>query len=147
MNKVILTGRLVADPEITYSQKTGNKIARYRLAVERAIKQEGQAEADFLNCITFKNNAEFAEVYLHKGTKILVEGKLLTGSYEKDGVKHYTVDVVVDRHEFCESKKAESIQAPPSGAKAPYNAPAADICPAYPDPADFAEVNDEDLPF
>ena len=146
MNKVILTGRLVADPDITKSM-AGKKIARYRLAVDRDFKQEGQPEADFINCVCFKNTADFVELYLHKGTKILIEGRLVTGSYEKNGVKHYTTDVIVDRHEFCESKKAENKPAAASNATAPYNASAADICPAYPDPNDFAVVNDEDLPF
>lgn len=146
MNKVYLTGRLTAEPDITKST-AGNKIARYRLAVDRDFKQEGQPEADFVNCVCFNNNANFAELYLHKGTKILIEGSISTGSYEKNNIKFYTTDIIVNRHEFCESKKAENKPAAASSATAPYNAPAADICPAYPDPNDFTVVDDEDLPF
>lgn len=146
MNKVYLTGRLVAEPDITKSM-AGNKIARYRLAVDRDFKKEGQPEADFINCVCFNKPADFAELYLHKGTKILIEGRIITGSYEKNGIKFYTTDIIVDRHEFCESKKAEIKPAETSNAAPQYNAPAADICPAYPDPAEFTVIDDEDLPF
>nr|DAM60618.1 MAG TPA: Single strand binding protein [Caudoviricetes sp.]DAV88152.1 MAG TPA: Single strand binding protein [Caudoviricetes sp.] len=105
MNKVILIGRLVADPEIRYTQ-SGKAVASYRLAVDRPFKQDGQQEADFINCVAWGKTGEFAGNYLHKGTKIAIEGRIQTGSYEKDGVKHYTTDVVVDRHEFCESRSS-----------------------------------------
>lgn len=105
MNKVILIGRLVADPEIRYTQ-SGKAVASYRLAVDRPFKQDGQQEADFINCVAWGKTGEFAGNYLHKGTKIAVEGRIQTGSYEKDGVKHYTTDIVVDRHEFCESRSS-----------------------------------------
>lgn len=105
MNKVMLIGRLAAEPDVRYSQ--GEKptcIARYRLAVNRRFKRDGEPEADFISCVAFGKSGEFAEKYLHKGTKIAVIGRINTGSYEKDGVKHYTTDVVVEEHEFCESK-------------------------------------------
>lgn len=105
MNKVILIGRLVADPEIRYTQ-SGKAVASYRLAVDRPFKQDGQQEADFINCVAWGKTGEFAGNYLRKGTKIAVEGRIRTGSYEKDGVKHYTTDIVVDRHEFCESRSS-----------------------------------------
>lgn len=105
MNKVILIGRLVADPEIRYTQ-SGKAVAAYRLAVDRPFKQDGQQEADFINCVAWGKTGEFAGNYLRKGTKIAVEGRIQTGSYEKDGVKHYTTDIVVDRHEFCESRSS-----------------------------------------
>lgn len=105
MNKVILIGRLVADPEIRYTQ-SGKAVASYRLAVDRPLKQDGQQEADFINCVAWGKTGEFAGNYLRKGTKIAVEGRIQTGSYEKDGVKHYTTDIVVDRHEFCESRSS-----------------------------------------
>lgn len=105
MNKVILIGRLVADPEIRYTQ-SGKAVASYRLAVDRPFKQDGQQEADFINCVAWGKTGEFAGNYLRKGTKIAVEGRIQTGSYEKDGVKHYTTDIVVDRHEFCESRSS-----------------------------------------
>lgn len=139
MNKVILIGRLVADPELRSTQ-SGKSVASYRLAVDRQSKQEGQPEADFLNCVTWGKNAEFASKYLSKGTKIAIEGRIQTGSYEKDGVKHYTTDIIVERHEFCESKKSS----PDYGGG--YQAP----MPSYPAPnQQFAEMGDDDgeLPF
>ena len=120
MNKVIMIGRLTRDPEVRYSQ--GNQqpvaIARYSVAVDRKFKQAGQPEADFISCIAFGKNGEFAEKYLHQGTKILVEGRWQTGSYtNKDGNKVYTNDLVVESHEFCESKSQQrnnQQQVPPS---------------------------------
>ena len=108
MNKVILIGRPVADPEVKYSQgENSTAIARYRLAVDRKFKRDGEPTADFISCIAFGKNGEFAEKYLHKGTKIAVTGRIQTGSYtNKDGVKVYTTDVVVKEHEFCESKSS-----------------------------------------
>lgn len=103
MNKVILIGRLTADPELRHTQ-SGTAVCRYRLAVDRPVKKEGQQNVDFLNCLAWNKNAEFASRYLRKGTKIAVEGRIQTGSFEKDGVKHYTTDIIIDRHEFCESK-------------------------------------------
>lgn len=105
MNKVILLGRLVADPEVRYSNgENRTAIARYRLAVNRRVKREGDQDADFISCVAFGKQGEFAEKYLHKGTKICVCGRIQTGSYEKDGQRVYTFDVVVEEHEFCESK-------------------------------------------
>lgn len=114
MNKIILMGRLTKDPEVRYSQ--GEKpmaIARYTLAVERKFKRDGEPTADFINCIAFGKNGEFAEKYLHKGIKILVEGRIQTGNYtNKDGVKVYTTDVVVESFEFAESKNANQSERP-----------------------------------
>lgn len=107
MNKVILIGRLTADPDVNQTQ-SGSTVAKYTLAVDRSVKKEGQQQADFPRCTCFGKNAEFASKYLVKGTKIAVEGRIQTGSYEKDGVKFYTTDVIVDRHEFCESKRTSS---------------------------------------
>lgn len=106
MNKVILMGRLTKDPEVRYSNgETPMAIARYSIAVDRQGKQQGEQTADFINCVAFGKQGEFAEKYLHKGTKIAIEGRIQTGSYtNKDGNKVYTTDIVVDRHEFCESK-------------------------------------------
>ena len=108
MNKSILMGRLVADPEIRYSQGAEPTcIARYRLAVDRKYKKDGEQNADFINCVVFGKGAEFAEKYLHKGTKILAIGRIQTGSYtNNDGQKVYTTDVVVEEQEFAESKNA-----------------------------------------
>lgn len=107
MNKVILMGRLTRDPEVRYSQgERQMAIARYTLAVDRRGSKQGEQSADFINCVAFGKNGEFAEKYLHQGTKIVVTGRIQTGSYtNKDGQKVYTTDVVVDEQEFAESKK------------------------------------------
>ena len=112
MNKVILIGRVVRDAEIRYSQGANTTcIARYTLAVDRKFKQEGQPNADFINCIAFGKLGEFAEKYLHKGVKIAVTGRIQTGSYKnKDGNTVYTTDVVVEEQEFCESKSQSNSQ-------------------------------------
>lgn len=108
MNKVILMGRLTRDAEIRSSQG-GNPttIARYTLAVDRRFKRDGDQTADFINCIAFGKSAEFAEKYFRKGIKVIVTGRIQTGSYtNKDGNKVYTTDVVVEEQEFAESKAA-----------------------------------------
>ena len=112
MNKVILIGRVVRDADIRYSQGENTTcIARYTLAVDRKFKQEGQPNADFINCIAFGKLGEFAEKYLHKGVKIAVTGRIQTGSYKnKDGNTVYTTDVVVEEQEFCESKSSNQSQ-------------------------------------
>ena len=104
MNKVILMGRLTRDPEIRYSNNIA--IGRYAIAVDRRHQQEGsQQTADFINVVTFGKAAEFAEKYLKKGTKVLVTGRIQTGSYtNKDGQKVFTTDVVAEDQEFCEKK-------------------------------------------
>ncbi len=109
MNKVILMGRLVREPEVRYSiGESQTAIARYTLAVDRRFNKEEQS-ADFINCVAFGKNGEFAEKYLHKGTKIAIVGRIQTGSYtNKDGQKVYTTDVVVEEQEFAESKNASS---------------------------------------
>lgn len=110
MNNVVLIGRLSRDPSVYYSQgENPTAIAKYALAVDRSFKTKDGQNADFINCITFGKNGEFAEKYLHQGMKIAVTGHIQTGSYtNKDGVKVYTTDVVVDHHEFVESKKSQS---------------------------------------
>lgn len=106
MNKVILMGRLVRDPEVRYSNGDNSMaIARYTLAVDRRLKKDGENNADFIGCVAFGKSAEFTEKYLKKGTKIIVTGRIQTGSYtNKDGQKVYTTDVVVEEQEFAESK-------------------------------------------
>ena len=109
MNKVILMGRLTRDPEVRYSQgENATAIARYTLAVDRRFNRNNDDQtADFISCVAFGRSGEFAEKYLHKGTKIAVTGRIQTGSYtNKDGVKVYTTDVVVEDQEFAESKNA-----------------------------------------
>ena len=109
MNKVILMGRLTRDPEVRYTQgENGNSaIARYTLAVDRRFSRDRENNADFINCVAFGRAGEFAEKYFRKGTKILVTGRIQTGSYtNRDGNKVYTTDVVVEDQEFAESKAA-----------------------------------------
>ena len=108
MNKVILMGRLTRDPDIRYSQgEKATAIARFSLAVDRRFKQDGQPSADFINCLALGKNGEFAEKYLHKGTKVVVVGSWQTGSYtNKDGNKVYTNDCLIESFEFAESKNA-----------------------------------------
>ena len=108
MNKVILMGRLTRDPEIRYSQgERSTAVARYSLAVNRTFKRDGDPDADFINCVAFGRQAEFAEKYFHKGIRIVITGRIQTGSYtNKDGNKVYTTEVVVEEQEFAESKNA-----------------------------------------
>lgn len=110
MNKVVLMGRLTRDPEVRYSQgEKATAIARYTLAVDRTFKRDGEQTADFINCVVFGRSAEFAERYFRQGTKIAISGRIQTGSYtNKDGVKVYTTEVVVDEQEFAESKAASA---------------------------------------
>lgn len=111
MNKVILMGRLVRDPNVRYSQATEPMaIARYTLAVDRRYQKNNAGDeqtADFISCVAFGKAGEFAEKYLRQGTKIAVTGRIQTGSYtNKDGNKVYTTDVIVEEQEFAESKAA-----------------------------------------
>lgn len=108
MNKAILMGRLTRDPDIRYTQGSEPLcVARYTLAVDRRYKRDGEPEADFINCVAFGRLAEFAEKYLQKGTKIVISGRIQTGSYtNREGRKKYTTDIVVEEQEFAQSKAA-----------------------------------------
>lgn len=114
MNSVILKGRLTKDPDVRYSQgQEQMAIARYTLAVNRRGKDAG---ADFINCVAFGKQGEFAEKYLKKGQEVLIQGRINVGSYQnKDGQKVYTTDVIVDAHEFCGTKQEQPQQAPSNG--------------------------------
>ena len=117
MNKFFGIGRLSKDPDIRYTQ--GNQpmaVARYTLCIDRRVKQGEEKKADYISCVAFGKGAEFAERYLHKGSKIAVEGHIQTGSYKKqDGSTVYTTDVIVDSQEFAESREAQQAQpAPPA---------------------------------
>ncbi len=169
MNKVILMGRLTRDPDIRYSAGGGDQqqaVARYTLAVDRRMRRDNNdpnaQTADFINCVAFGRTAQFAEQYLHKGTKIAITGRIQTGKYtNKDGQTVFTTDVVVEEQEFAESKAAAdrynqgqasgSYNAPPVSS---YSAPAPSN--AAPAPAagtgDDGFINvpdgiDEELPF
>ena len=108
MNKVILMGRLTRDPEVRYSQGASQiAVARFSVAVDRKFKREGEPDADFFNCTAFGKQAEFVERYLHKGTKILLSGRIQNDNYtNRDGQMVYSVRVMVDEIEFAESKNA-----------------------------------------
>lgn len=131
MNKVILIGRLTADPDIRRTQ-SGKCVASYRLAVDRPFKSDGQPEADFISCVAWGKSGEFCQRYLHKGMKIALEGRIQTRTYDdKDGKKVYVTEVIVEHHEFCENKRSAD-----SG--------------GYAEPAQgFTEIDDDgsDLPF
>ncbi|RKI44211.1 single-stranded DNA-binding protein [bacterium D16-51] len=147
MNKVILMGRLTRDPEIRYANNENTTcIANYILAVDRRFKRQGgEQTADFIRCVAMGKGGEFAEKYLHQGIKIVVEGRIQTGSYtNKDGQKVYTTDVFVESQEFAESKLASQQNG--------NNQPSA---PSRPEPAQSAgdgfmnipDAIDEELPF
>ena len=148
MNKVSLVGRLVRDPEVRYSQgQNSTAVARFTLAVDRrmARNKDGEQTADFISCVAFGRQGEFAEKYLHQGTKIAITGRIQTGSYtNKDGQRVYTTDVVVEEQEFAESKSSAAAN---SGAA---------YTPSRPEPSAAAGdgfmnipdgVEDEGLPF
>ncbi len=150
MNKVILMGRLTRDPEVRYSAGDNSMaIARYTLAVDRRFKRDGEATADFIGCVAFGRSAEFAEKYFRQGLKVVVTGRIQTGSYtNRDGQKVYTTDVVVEDQEFAESKAASAehgvMPSAPSSrpaAPAPSQASVADGFMNIPDGID------EELPF
>ncbi|MBS7240133.1 MAG: single-stranded DNA-binding protein [Acetatifactor sp.] len=109
MNKVILMGRLTRDPEVRYSQGASQTaVGRFSIAVDRRFKREGEPDADFFNCTAFGKQAEFVERYLHKGTKIVVSGRIQNDNYtNKDGQTVYSVRVMVEEIEFAESKNAQ----------------------------------------
>lgn len=119
MNKVILMGRLTRDPEVRYTQ--GDKaiaIARFSLAVQRRYKQNDGPDADFINCVSFGKAAEFAEKYFRQGMKICISGRIQTGSYvNRDGIKVYTTDVVIEEQDFCESKTSSEQSGAVGGAR------------------------------
>lgn len=110
MNKVVLMGRLTRNPDVRYSQgERSTCVARYTLAVNRRFRREGDQDADFISCVAFGRQGEFAEKYLKQGTKIVISGRIQTGSYtNRDGVKVYTTDVVVEEQDFAESKAASA---------------------------------------
>lgn len=111
MNTVILMGRLTRDPEIRYGGANNTAVARYSLAVDRRFKQEGQPEADFFNVVSFGKAGEFVEKYLHKGTKIVIEGELHNNNYtNKDGQMVYGMNIVTRNIEFAESKSSHGTQ-------------------------------------
>lgn len=125
MNKVFLMGRLCADPDVRRSAE-GKPTARYTLAVDR-----NKEETDYITCVAFSKNAEFAERFLKKGVKIIIEGRMHTGSYtNREGKKVYTTDIIIDRHEFAESKQKVEDTKEPVATREPFmNVPEGELPP------------------
>ena len=148
MNKVILMGRLTRDPEVRYSAgENALAIARYTLAVDRRFKRDGEATADFINCVSFGRTAEFAERYFHKGIRITICGRIQTGSYtNREGQKVYTTEVVVEEQEFAESKAASDNYSQQNSGFAPMDrpAPSAAVGDGF---MNIPDGIDEELPF
>ncbi len=139
MNKAILMGRFTRDPEVRYTDG-GSSVAKFTLAVDRRFKQEGGQSADFISCVAFGKTAEFIEKYFRQGSKIVVEGRIQTGSYtNKDGAKVYTTDVVAENVEFAESKSSGGGQADSGTQYTPST--------AYDGFMNIPDGIDEELPF
>ena len=153
MNKVILMGRLVKEPEVRYSQGAEPiAVARYTLAVNRRFKRQGEPEADFINCVAFGKTGEFAEKYFKKGQLVAITGRLQVRSWDKDGERRYATEVIIEAQHFAESKKdsgegkAAAAQSRPATAP---NKPAKQMGLAEQEgfyPIDES-VEDDDLPF
>lgn len=138
MNKVVLVGRLTRDVELRENEG-GTKIARFNVAVSRNYKnKEGKYDADFISCVAYRNTAEFVEKYFHKGDGIIVEGRIQTGSYEKDGEKKYITDIVVENVEYNGKAKEGTSEDVEN---------AADITSTYDNLDKEVSLSDEDLPF
>lgn len=140
MNKVVLVGRLTRDPEVRYSQgNNATAVARYTVAVDRRFKRDGEPTADFIPCVVFGRSAEFAEKYFRQGMRVSISGRIQTGSYtNKDGVKVYTTEVIVEEQEFAESRAANQQNQQSAGSG---SIPASDGFMSIPDGMD------EELPF
>lgn len=139
MNKVILIGRLIKDPDVRMGTND-TKIARYTLAVNRRYHKNNEPTADFIGCVALGKNGEFAEKYLYKGIKIAVTGRIQTGSYtNRDGQKVYTTDVLIEEQEFAESKKSQSEEQ----SQPPVPSPEQDTSGFM----DMPSIMDDELPF
>lgn len=137
MNKVILMGRLTREPEVRYSNGAEPlAVARYTLAINRRMKKNGEQEADFIPCVAFGKSGEFAEKYFRKGQMVAVTGRLQVRSWDKDGEKRWTTEVVIEEQYFAESKKDSGEGKPVAQSK-----PADGFYPID------ESVEDDDLPF
>ena len=150
MNKVILMGRLTRSPEVRYSQGAEPvAVARYTLAVNRRFKRKDEPEADFIPCVAFGKSGEFAEKYFRKGQMVAVTGRLQVRSWDKDGERRYTTEVIIEEQHFAESKNSQPAAAEQGrkdtgegkAAKENGQAPADGFYPIN------EGVEDEDLPF
>ena len=141
-------GIYYSDPEVRYSQgDNATAIARFTLAVDRRIKRDNEASADYINCVSFGRSAEFAEKYFHKGTKIVIAGRIQTGSYtNKDGQKVYTTDIVIEEQDFAESKAASQQNNSGNTQNASTSSQAQQTKPQA-SPDGFMSADDDGLPF
>ena len=146
MNKVVLVGRLTRDPEVRYSQgESATAVARYTVAVDRRFKRDGEPTADFLPCVVFGRSAEFAGQYFRQGMRVAISGRLQTGSYtNKDGIKVYTTDIMVEDQEFAESRGESEANRGSFQSAAPAAAPSADAGDGF---MNIPDGIDEELPF
>ena len=152
MNKVILMGRMTRDTDVRYSQgENATAVARFTLAVDRSCsRRDGENTADFIDCVAFGRQAEFAEKYLRQGTKVVLTGRIQTGSYtNRDGQKVYTTDVVAEDLEFAESKAAAGQNAgfQPQQNSNPFQAAPAPSAAAGDGFMNIPDGIDEELPF
>ena len=137
MNQVTLLGRLTRDPELKYTP-SGKAFCRFSIAINREFNRE---ETDFINCVAWDKRAKTIAEYLRKGRRILLQGRIQTGSYDKDGQKVYTTDIVVDKFEFIDSANSNNGQSNSSN----FGAPAQTVNNSYVN--DDNDVEDEDFPF
>ena len=138
MNSVSLIGRLTRDPEVRYSAGSQTAVAKFTLAVNRTFTREGEPDADFIGITCFGKTAELVERYMSKGRQVGVTGRIQTGSYEKDGRKVYTTDVIADRVEFLDRGNASSESSAASDVSDPFDDQV---------PTGFAKLTDDDIPF
>ena len=126
MNKAVLVGRLTRDPEVRYSQgDNATAVARYTVAIDRRFKRDNEPTADFIPCVVFGRSAEFAEKYFRQGMRVAVAGRIQTGSYtNKDGVRVYTTEVIVEEQEFAQNKDEHTVAPNSFQPSAPAPAPA-----------------------
>lgn len=150
MNKVILMGRLTREPEVRYSNGAEPlAVARYTLAINRRMKKNGEQEADFIPCVAFGKSGEFAEKYFRKGQLVAVTGRLQVRSWDKDGERRWTTEVIIEEQYFAESKNSQPAAAEQGrkdtgegkAAKENGQAPADGFYPID------ESVEDDDLPF
>ena len=152
MNKVILLGRLTKDPEIRYSQSSEPMcVAWYTVAVDRRFKKEGEPDADFINCVSFRRTAEFIERYIKKGMMVSVCGSLQVRSYDDNaGQRRWITEVSADEVNFAESRAAFEARMAKAGQGGGYSAPPSQESPS--EPEGFSAITqsideDDDLPF
>ena len=146
MNKVVLVGRLTRDPEVRYSQgDSSTAVARYTVAVDRRFKRDNEPNADFIPCVVFGRSAEFAEKYFRQGMRVAISGRIQTGNYtNKDGVKVYTTDIIVEDQEFAESKAESDANRGSFQQSAPSPSPRMDAGDGF---MNIPDGIDEELPF